>query len=85
MSGPPKEVSRTPSNIGLVMFCVPIIFGWLSPYVADLIPGFIQNPLPYAAMCDLILLASLFVLGGDSWAKTRALFVYSDKVFSSNK
>lgn len=80
--GPPKEVSRTRYNIGLVMFCLPFFFGWLSPYVADLIPGFIQNPLPYAVIGDLIMLASLFVLGGDFWDKIRALFIYSDRVFS---
>lgn len=42
--GPPKEVNRTRYNIGLVMFCMPIVFGWLSPYFADFIPGFVQNP-----------------------------------------
>ena len=52
--GPPKEVSCTRYNIGLVMFCVPIVFGWLSPYVADLIPGFIENPTPYAVRSDLL-------------------------------
>lgn len=83
--GPPKEVSQTRYNIGLVLFCVPILFGWLSPYFSDLIPGFMQNPLPYAVGGDLILLGSLFVLGGDFWDKIRALFVYSDKVCSSNK
>jgi len=31
---------------------------------------------------DLMLLASLFVLGGDFWDKIRALFVWSDKVAS---
>jgi hypothetical protein len=80
--GPPNEVSRTRYNIGLVMFCVPIVFGWLSPYVADLIPGFIENPTPYAVIGDLMLLTSLFVLGGDFWDKIRALFVWSDKVVS---
>ena len=78
--GPPKEVSRRRYNIGLVLFCVPILFGWLSIYLVDLIPGFADYPLPYAVGGDLVLLASLFVLGGDFWAKIRSLFVYSDKV-----
>lgn len=80
--GPPKQVSRRRYNIGLVLFCVPILFGWLSIYLFDLIPGFADYPLPYAVCGDLVLLASLFVLGGDFWAKIRALFVYSDKVCS---
>ena len=82
--GPPKEVSRIRYNIGLVMFCVPIVFGWLSPYFGDFIPGFQQNPTPYAVVGDLMLLASLFVLGGDFWDKIRALFVWSDKVSSAS-
>jgi hypothetical protein len=81
--GPPAEVSRTRYTIGLVMFAVPVVFGWLAPYAADLIPGYLGNELTYAIVGDLLLLASLFVLGGDFWDKIRALFVYSDKVCSS--
>jgi len=82
--GPPKEVSRTRYNIGLVLFCVPILFGWLSPYFTALIPGLGQNPLPYAVGGDLIFLVSLFVLGGDFWDKIRALFIYSGSASSTN-
>ena len=73
--GPPAEVSQTRYTIGLVMFAVPIIFGWLAPYVADYIPGYRGNELTYAIFGDLLLLSSLFVLGGDFWDKLRALFV----------
>ncbi len=76
---PPDEVSRSRYNIGLVIFFVPILFGWISIYAADYIPGFSQNPLPYAIGGDLLLLVSLFVLGGDFWDKIRALFVYDSK------
>jgi hypothetical protein len=81
--GPPAEVSRTRYTIGLVMFAVPIVLGWLAPYAADLIPGYLGNELTYAIVGDLLLLVSLFVLGGNFWDKIRALFVYSDKVCSS--
>ena len=73
---PPDEVSRSRYNIGLVMFCIPILFGWISIYAADYIPGFSQNPLAYAVGGDLLLLVSLFVLGGDFWDKIRSLFVH---------
>jgi hypothetical protein len=81
--GPPKEVSRRRYNIGLVLFWVPIAFGWLSIYLVDWIPGFADYPLAYALGGDFILLLSLFVLGGDFWAKIRALFVYSDRICSA--
>jgi hypothetical protein len=73
--GPPAEVSRTRYIIGLVMFSLPIIFGWLAPYAADLIPGYAGNEFTYAIVGDLLLLVSLFVLGGDFWDKLRALFI----------
>jgi hypothetical protein len=82
---PPHKVSRRRYNIGLVMFCIPILFGWVSIYAADYIPGFSQNPLPYAIGGDLLLLVSLFVLGGDFWDKIRALFVYDVEVHSSQR
>ena len=74
--GPPEEVSRGRYHIGLVMFCLPILFGWVSVYTADYIPGFAQDPLPYAIGGDLLLLTSLFVLGGNFWDKVRSLFVH---------
>lgn len=56
----------------------------VSMYVATYIPGFMQHPLPYAIGGDLLLLASLFVLGGDFWDKVKALFVHGDKVHASH-
>lgn len=78
--GPPKEVSRARYIIGLVMFLMPILFGWVMPYISDLIPNLEDNLFAYAIGGDMLLLASLFVLGGDFWAKVRSLFVYSDKI-----
>jgi hypothetical protein len=77
--GPPAEVSRTRYTIGLVMFSVPIIFGWLAPYVADLVPGHPGNEFTYGIIGDLLLLTSLFVLGGDFWDKLRSLFIHGAK------
>lgn len=74
--GPTREVSRRRYILGLVMFFVPILFGWVSVYTANYIPGFVQNPIPYAVVGDLLLIASLFVLGGNFWDKLRSLFVH---------
>lgn len=82
--GPPKEVSRRRYNIGLVLFCIPIVFGWLSIYFVNWIPAFSDYPFAYALGGDFIFVVSLFVLGGDFWAKIRALFVYNDKICSSS-
>jgi len=77
--GPPAEVGRTRYTIGLVMFAVPIAFGWLAPYAADLIPGYLGNEFTYALIGDVLLLTGLFVLGGDFWDKLRALFIHGAK------
>lgn len=82
--GPPTEVGRARYNTGLVMFVLPILFGWVTLYVSEWIPNLEDNLFAYAIGGDMLLLASLFVLGGDFWDKIRALFVYSDKVYSSN-
>ena len=77
--GPPMEVSRRRYTLGLVMFCVPILFSWVSPYASGWIPGVTTHPLHFALGGDFLLLTSLFILGGDFWDKVRALFVRDAK------
>lgn len=78
--GPPKTVSRMRYRVGLVMFVLPLMLAWVAPYVAILIPGYESHPISLALAGDLLLLVSLFVLGGDFWDKLRALFVYDVRV-----
>lgn len=78
--GPPGVVSRHRYTVGLVMFFLPILFAWVSVYAAEWIPGFVENPLPYAVTGDLMLVSGLFVLGGGFWDKVRALFTYDARV-----
>jgi hypothetical protein len=60
-----KGISRGRYNIGLVIFCVPLLFGWLSLYISKWVPGLYSHPLPYAIGGDILILASLLILGGD--------------------
>ncbi len=76
----PSTVSRTRYYIGLIMFLLPLLFGWLAPYAPQLIPGYEAHRFAVNFIGDLLLLISLFVLGGDFWDKVRALFVYKAKV-----
>jgi hypothetical protein len=78
--GPPQEVGRTRHVVGLLMFVLPFLLGWLAPYASDLLPGYQGNELTVAIVSDLILLISLLVLGGDFWDKLRALFIYGARV-----
>ncbi|TDI16610.1 MAG: hypothetical protein E2P05_03740 [Acidobacteria bacterium] len=72
----PKEVSRTRHRIGVALFLVPILWGWLTPYVSQQIPGYEEHRLAVGLLGDLLLLSSLFVLGGEFWEKLRALFIH---------
>jgi hypothetical protein len=78
--GPPDIVSRTRYRIGLVMFLLPLLFGWLAPYLSNLIPFFKTHCIALGIVGDGLILVSLFVLGGDFWDKLRALFIYGARV-----
>ena len=77
--GPPDRVSLTRYRIGLAMFVLPIVFGWLGPYGAHQIPGYEAHRFTVNVIGDVMLMSSLFVLGGDFWDKVRALFIYKAK------
>ena len=77
--GPPDRVSLTRYRIGLVMFVLPIVFGWLGPYGAHQIPGYEAHRFTVNVIGDVMLISSLFVLGGDFWDKVRALFICEAK------
>lgn len=71
---PPDVVSPTRYRIGLILFVLPLLYGWFAPYVSNLAPGHELQPLWTNIAGDLMLIVSLFVLGGDFWDKLRSLF-----------
>lgn len=73
---PPDFVSPARYRIGLVMFCLPMIVAWGQPLVSHFLPKFQVLPPWYYFIGDLILVSSLFVLGGNFWDKLRSLFVH---------
>jgi hypothetical protein len=53
--GPPEVVSRTRYHIGLVMFVLPILFGWLGPYISPHILGYEANRFVYPVfLCSAV-------------------------------
>jgi len=77
---PPGNVGRTRYTIGLVLLVGPVLFGGIASYVPSWLPA--ENPVRLWTNLglDLIVAASLFVLGGDFWDKLRALFCYDATV-----
>ena len=82
--GPPDRVSSARYRIGLVMFFLPLVFGWLVPYAPHLIPGYETHRFAINIAGDLMLFISLFVLGGDFWDKIRALFIHDARFAVTN-
>lgn len=81
---PPDRVSSTRYRIGLFLFSIPLLLGWLLPYFTNLINWYDQYDLWIHAGADILLIISLFVLGGNFWDKLRGLFIWEGKI-SINK
>jgi len=77
---PSQTVSRTRYRIGLFFFCVPLILGWILPYLIEYINLFGEKPVIYYVISDSIFFSSFFILGGDFWHKFSGLFSYNVKV-----
>jgi len=75
---PAEVVSRTRYRVGLVMFSLPLLLAWISPYWSNLIPGFETNRVLIGIAGDVMFVTSFFVLGGKFWDKVQSLFTYDD-------
>ena len=75
---PADRVSRTRYRVGLTMFSIPLLYGWLGPYFEPLVG--LETGWVWHASFDLVFIASFFVLGGEFWDKIRALFRYDANV-----
>jgi hypothetical protein len=71
---PPVKVGPMRYRIGLVMFCLPLLQGLLETWASHIAPQLVANRLVVDIVMDVMLIASLFVLGGNFWDKLRALF-----------
>ena len=78
--GPPEVVGRTRYRTGLAMFTIPLVLGWAMPYMSHHIPGFDTHAILFGLTGDVLLLASLFVLGGEFWDKLRGLFMHGARI-----
>ena len=72
---PPAEVGPARYRVGLVMFCLPLVLSFLETALSHATPHLVANRLWVDVALDAMLVASVFVLGGNFWEKLRALFV----------
>jgi hypothetical protein len=56
-----------------------MLSGFVERYIGFLPSGDFVREVRYSLAIDLLLLASILVLGGDFWDKVRALFIHRAK------
>jgi hypothetical protein len=83
--GPPGMVGKTRYRVGLVLFLIPLFAGWLLPYFSQIISFYEANRFLISVTGDIVLITSLFVLGGDFWDKLRSMFIYGAKASFPDK
>ena len=71
---PAGNVGRRRYEVGLWLFAGPVAFAWVAGYVPSWLPEGPAARVWLNVGLDLLLLASLFLLGGDFWDKLGALF-----------
>jgi len=76
---PPAEVGPVRYRIGIVMFVAAMLFGLLERYVGYVMANAIAPEIRSSIAIDVLLFASILVLGGDFWDKIRALFIREAK------
>jgi hypothetical protein len=76
---PPAEVGPVRYRVGLVMFVAAMLFGFLERYLGFFVANEIAPEIGTSFSIDVLLLASILVLGGDFWDKLRALFIREAK------
>ena len=72
---PPDHVGPIRHGIGVTLFAIPLIAGWLLPYFEPLTGAETFSRLQVYIIGDVMLVISLFVLGGEFWDKLRGLFL----------
>ena len=77
---PPETVSRERYRFGLILFVLSIVFGSLLPYFPGFLVDWNSNETFWSLVNDVLLIISLYVLGGEFWNKLAALFSYDAKV-----
>ena len=77
---PPDTVTLTRYRIGLIMFSLPLLLGWIQPYLGHYFTFLNQLPVWQYVVGDIIFFTSFFILGGDFWDKFSGLFKHGVKV-----
>jgi hypothetical protein len=71
---PADSVNLLRYRVGLFLFCIPLILGWVLPYFQTYISFLDSTPLFIYIVGDIMFIISFFILGGNFWDKFSGLF-----------
>lgn len=77
---PPDSVSLIRYRVGLALFCIPLVVGWLHPYLSIYFNVLKNFPIGVYLIGDALFFSSFFILGGDFWDKFSGLFSHKAKI-----
>jgi hypothetical protein len=77
-------VSLVRYRVGLLMFFMPLLFGWLQPYIVHFYTPFDSDSMLPVILFDVIFASSFIVLGAEFWQKIQSLFVHRGSANSNN-
>jgi hypothetical protein len=77
---PAQIVSPARYRLGLILFVISFFFGQLLDYLPGFLVDWSANEIGWSLVADVVLVVSLFILGGDFWDKLKALFTYDATV-----
>ncbi|RRV10288.1 transporter suffix domain-containing protein [Pseudomonas sp. v388] len=76
----PAEVGVVRHRVGVALFCIPVVAAFLDHHLDMFAPQLAPYKLQLRLLGDVLLVASLFMLGANFWEKLRALFIRTAKV-----
>lgn len=73
---PPRQVSPLRYRVGLVLFTLALLEALFVPYLQRAVPDLVDRHRVWDWISDFMLIASIFILGGEFWDKLRALYIH---------
>lgn len=71
-----KNVTKLQYRIGLAMIFLPLIVGWLFPYLNDFIVIPQTTKIVISITLDVVMVLGVFIAGEIFWEKFKSIFIY---------
>ena len=80
-----RQVSQRRYRAGLFLFVIPVVVGFIWPYLNILFARLYIYKYEIAIAGDVMLITAVFALGGGFWEKLVSLFIHQSRVVPASK